>query len=62
MDHWCHATVYWRIGMDRFGGGDGEIIGNAATSLANAPEITYGNRVKANFTYEQHYEPDWRKV
>lgn len=26
-DHWAHATAYWRIGMDRFGGGQGQVIG-----------------------------------
>lgn len=25
-DHYVHATVYWRIGMDRFGVGEGSII------------------------------------
>lgn len=26
-DHWVHSTVYWRIGMERFGVGEGSIIG-----------------------------------
>jgi len=26
MDHWCHATCYYRIGMDRFGRGAGKIF------------------------------------
>ncbi|WP_457635784.1 phage terminase large subunit family protein [Persephonella sp.] len=25
-DHWVHATVYWRIGMDRFGTDEADII------------------------------------
>lgn len=25
-DHWVHATNYWRIGMDRFGMGEGAIL------------------------------------
>lgn len=26
-DHWAHATVYWRVGMMRFGAGRGAVIG-----------------------------------
>ena len=26
-DHWVHATVYWRVGMNRFGMGEGAVIG-----------------------------------
>lgn len=25
-DHWCHATNYWRAGMDRFGWGAGAVL------------------------------------
>lgn len=25
MDHWAHATSYWRIGMDRFGASGGRV-------------------------------------
>ena len=25
-DHWAHSTIYWRIGMMRFGGGKGGVI------------------------------------
>jgi hypothetical protein len=27
-DHWAHATIYWRTGMDKFGLGIGDIIQN----------------------------------
>lgn len=27
-DHWVHATVYWRVGMDRFGMGQGQVMGS----------------------------------
>lgn len=30
MDHWVHATVYWRVGMDKYGGGPAEIVEAAA--------------------------------
>lgn len=26
VDHWCHATVYWRVGMDKYGFGGGMIL------------------------------------
>lgn len=37
LDHWVHATSYWRIGMDRFGKGTGKIIG-ASNPLAGIKE------------------------
>ena len=26
MDHWCHATLYWRVGMDKFKNDGGKIF------------------------------------
>lgn len=42
-DHLVHATVYWRVGMDKFGHGQGAI-------LENSPAI--------NFKPGVHIEPD----
>jgi hypothetical protein len=44
LDHWVHATSYWRIGMDRFGKGSGKIIGSA--------DITKGIREGAEFSLD----------
>jgi len=38
-DHWVHASVYWRIGMDRFGGGEGAIIGSPSSQIGTAPTV-----------------------
>lgn len=46
MDHWAHATVYWRTGMDQFGGGKGEIlrkrdiIENIPVGIEVKPDLT----------------------
>lgn len=29
-DHWAHAAVYWRIGMDRFSSSEGMVVGKDA--------------------------------
>lgn len=38
-DHWVHATVYWRVGMDRFGMGGGEIISAQAMPIPVRPGV-----------------------
>jgi len=40
-DHWAHATLYWRVGMDRFGGGSGHIIStdDPFAGIKTAPTI-----------------------
>lgn len=49
-DHWCHATLYWRVGMERFGHGEGAIIG-AKTPLIHGVQkgrrLDLRNRVPA---------------
>lgn len=40
-DHWVHATVYWRIGMDRFGYDQGKIISanEPLSGIKTAPTV-----------------------
>ena len=43
QDHWCHATVYWRVGMNRFGSGKAELFNNDnIINLPKAPEVEDG--------------------
>lgn len=45
-DHWVHATVYFRVGMDRFGKGEGAIIyGTPSLGQRTAPEVSPDNTV-----------------
>lgn len=37
-DHWAHATVYWRVGMSRFGS-EGALIKPGEKSNPNKPQI-----------------------
>jgi len=46
-DDWCHATVYWRVGIDRFGG-TGSIITNDIRPEANSYIIKPDNTVDFN--------------
>lgn len=40
-DHWVHAYVYWRIGMNRYGVGEGAVIGDDKITFARtSPTIS----------------------
>jgi hypothetical protein len=64
-DDWVHATVYWRIGIDRFGG-VGSIVGNDITPEPNSYFINADNTV--DFDPKEMFklnplpdeESDWR--
>lgn len=70
-DHWAHATVYWRIGMMRFGTGKGGIInppgqsssiGRIKEGTTIAPDKTVpAPNLKKVFIYEDSQSHDeWR--
>ena len=65
-DDWVHATVYWRVGMDRFGQfTQGAIIGEPKLDLPEAPEILPGQIMKAPaphdiFNFGKNKNDDWR--
>ena len=46
-DHWVHATVYFRTGMNRFGGGEGAIISGESTKIGTAPTVSLDNTIPA---------------
>ena len=48
MDHFAHASVYWRVGMDRYGWGGAQILGGPIPITAVAgPEIKPDNTMQA---------------
>ena len=65
-DHWAHSAVYWRVGMDRFGQGTGQVFSNSSSlpSASIGVEILPGNVVKNNlssrFLFEKEESDDWR--
>jgi hypothetical protein len=59
-DDWCHATLYWRVGMEK-GGGDGGIIKKASIlgkreSVIDGDGHITGSLIQSRKTY------DWRKI
>jgi hypothetical protein len=46
LDHWCHATVYWRVGMDKYGWGGATILSDSSPISAPAgPELTPDHKI-----------------
>lgn len=46
IDHFAHATVYWRVGMSKYGGGKAEIVGvSPKLPEIRSPEISAVNTV-----------------
>ena len=63
-DDWVHATVYWRIGMGKFGQ-TGDIVGSEPILRANsfeiAPDMTAPNvRPDQIWDFTNHEEDEWR--
>ena len=60
-DHWCHATVYWRAGMSRFGNPQGKIISTEFNGdIPLGPEIIDD---KTHFILPNRKQTnDWRIV
>lgn len=61
MDHFCHATLYWRVGMDRFKNDGGKIF-TGESIFPTAPTIQVDNTItnRTKFVYSQSEENDWR--
>lgn len=71
-DHWCHATAYWRIGMDRFGWGAGAVLAPpdvGPPALRQSPAVSPDFTVPAprvdqlngrTFTAPKPEDNDWR--
>ncbi len=62
MDHFCHASLYWRVGMDRFKNDGGKIFTGELSSFPTAQTIGQDSTVQAfpRFLHEQKPEEDWR--
>ena len=64
-DDWVHATVYWRVGVDRFGG-TGMIIKNEEEPERKSYLISPDNTVSFNpdemfkFAEDQEEDEEWR--
>jgi len=64
-DDWVHATVYWRVGVDKFGG-EGFIMNNFPLPEKNSYVLNPDNTVSFNpdemfkFESEDEEDYDWR--
>lgn len=66
-DHWVHASVYWRVGMERFGAPETgtAIADNAFINANRGVEIDIDGtapmpKLKEVFDFEQRELDDWR--
>lgn len=59
QDHWAHATLFWRVGMDRFGGERAAFAGEAPSIKTTAPAVTFDGRVQPHFVYAEEQEEVW---
>lgn len=61
MDHWAHATLYWRVGMDRFKNDGGKIFTGELSSFPVGRPIE-GEKVewRPKFVYAEKDDDDWR--
>ena len=63
MDHWCHASLYWRVGMDRFRNDGGQIFTGEIPNFQTSVPIINGNiNSKLKFEYAEQNNDDWRKI
>jgi hypothetical protein len=63
LDHFCHATLYWRVGMDRFKNDGGKIftgeIAEFPTSSYIRPDDTMPYKPKFAYPNQEPVQ-DWR--
>ena len=62
-DHWCLATTYWRIGMDKFSE-MGEVFQNVQkSSIKIVPTVDLTGKIENPALIKQILKPknDWRK-
>lgn len=63
LDHFVHATNYWRIGMDRFKNDGGKIFGGNEVEFKTSPTISPDDTINKKLIFEDKtYESDWRKT
>lgn len=57
LDHFCLATTYWRIGMEKFGSGKGEIVESASRiRVPIGHEIGLDNKTPNPLSYAEEYD------
>lgn len=56
-DHWVHATVYFRTGIEKFGKAEGQIFQKVISNIQESPEV-YDNKMENVLTKQQ--KTDWR--
>lgn len=57
MDHWCHATLYWRVGMDRFKNDGGMIFTGEGTVFKNGRSLEEAVSFKPRFDFpDKNYD------
>jgi len=61
-DHWALATTYWRVGMDRFGFTNGEIISSKSIKKKKAPYIINESMPAINPYERFKRRDDWRNL
>lgn len=67
-DHWCHATLYWRTGMDRYKNDGGFVFSGQKSNFPTGPEIAPDRTVPATdpkkiFKFDiPEPEDDWRRT
>lgn len=64
MDHWCHATLYWRVAMDRFKNDGGQLFsGEPALFSRGVPIENNRTTFKPRFDLPVREETtDWRSI
>jgi len=62
LDHFVHATAYWRVGMDRFKNDGGKLFGGNGVEFAKAPEISTSSTINTKLLFEDNNYDDWRKT
>lgn len=61
VDHWCHATLYWRVGMDRFKNDGGKLFGGGDPVFTIGQKLVNGRMsFKPKFNLEESEHDDWR--
>jgi len=64
-DHWSMATVYWRIGLARFGNMEHKVLGEAPEGIEESPVVYPGDKMDSKFFAKQYKKPainDWRNM
>lgn len=62
MDHWCHATLYWRVAMDRFKNEGGILFTGESPSFPVGRDILLNERIASKLNFSEENNDDWRNT